>query len=71
MNDLIVIGRVSTVYKNKNTVKVYREDKNAVTGELSIVYRNELWYPSVGDYVLCVFLPNSNISKVGFCIGKF
>ncbi|UAT29500.1 hypothetical protein K7T73_12910 [Bacillus badius] len=66
MNDLIGIGRISAIYPERGTAKVYREDKGVVTGELIIMKRGDLWEPQVGDMVLCVFLPRSS---AGYILG--
>lgn len=66
MNDLISVGRISAIYPQRGTAKVYREDKEVVTDELMIMKRGDLWEPQVGDMVLCVFLPRSS---VGYILG--
>lgn len=69
MKDLAAVGRVSSVYPENMTAKVYLEDKEVVTSELPIVNRNDDWEPKIGDSVLCIFLPKG--SSDGFIIGKF
>jgi hypothetical protein len=71
MKDIVAVGRVSAVYPEKNTARVYREDIDNVTGELQILKRGEgeyAWMPAVGDHVVCLFLPGSSN---GFILGEF
>ncbi|WP_445506763.1 hypothetical protein [Niallia sp. 03190] len=66
MPDNVVIGRVSAIYPEDNTAKVFREDLGSVTGELIILDRGDDWFPIVGQDVLCVFRSgNSN----GYILG--
>lgn len=69
MKDIVAIGRVSAVYPEKNTARVYREDTDSVTGELQILKRRDDWFPAVGDHVVCLFLPYG--SSNGFILGDF
>ncbi len=69
MKDLVVIGRISAAYPGSRTAKVYREDKEVVTGELIILDRGDDWMPKEGDYVVCLFLPQG--ANNGFILGKY
>ncbi|CAM4110605.1 hypothetical protein [Mesobacillus thioparans] len=67
--DLIILGRVSTVYPDRLTARVMREDNDLLTGELSILVNgSDEWIPNIGDYVVCLFLPNGTS---GFILGTF
>ncbi|MCM3567844.1 hypothetical protein [Neobacillus mesonae] len=57
MKEISAIGRVSAVYPDRMTAKVFHEDRGTVTGELSILDRGDGWLPKVGDSVWCLFLP--------------
>jgi phage baseplate assembly protein V len=64
MKKLIDVGRVSAVYPDRCTARVYFEDRDTVTRELHIGVRGSLntkdyWMPEPGEAVVCVFLPNS------------
>lgn len=70
----IDVGRVSAIYPNRGTAKVFFDDKNVVSRELPILMRGsqdskDYWMPSVGEQVVCLFLPNT--SKMGFIVGSF
>lgn len=79
MKDVVAIGRVSALYPERKTARVYREDKDIVTDELAVISQStqchcdqcrcDYWLPEIGEYVLCIFLPRGNSS--GFIIGKF
>lgn len=66
MKDIIATGRVSAVYPHNNTVKVIRDDKEIITGELIVLDRGDGWFPVEGQFVLCIFTKGN--SK-GFVIG--
>lgn len=68
MKDLIARARVSTVYPDDGTAKVIQEDNETVSAELTIIRRNDDWLPEVGDYVICLYLPNG--SKSGYIVGE-
>jgi phage baseplate assembly protein V len=72
MKKWIDVGRVSSIYPERCTARVYFEDKNMVSGELQVVVRGaqnhkDYWMPAIGEQVICLFLPNGN--GEGFIIG--
>lgn len=69
MKDITAVGRISAVYPDNKTAKVYREDLEIVTGNLRILDRGDNWIPSVGDYVVCLFLKQG--ASNGFILGKY
>jgi phage baseplate assembly protein V len=65
MQKLIAVGRVSTVYPERCTARVYFEDRDAVSRELHVGIRGsqntkDYWMPEPGEAVVCAFLPNSS-----------
>lgn len=50
----LIEGRVSAVYPSSNTVKVKRDDNGTVTRELIVLNRGDNWFPTEGEYVVCV-----------------
>lgn len=65
--DIVAIGKVSAIYPERKTAKVFREDKNIVTDELPILDRGDNWLPKMHEYVVCFFLPRS--SSKGYILG--
>jgi hypothetical protein len=65
--DLFAVAKISAVYPERKTAKVYREDIDLVTGELAILNRGDNWIPEVGEYVACLFVPRS--SSMGYILG--
>ncbi|MBM7580002.1 phage baseplate assembly protein V [Jeotgalibacillus terrae] len=68
------VGRVSSVFPERGTAKVYFKDKDVVSRELPIVNRGsrntkDFWMPSVDENVLCGFLDNT--SRAGFILGSY
>lgn len=64
MKKLIDIGKVSAIYPERCTARVFFDDREAVSKELFIGVRGsqntkEYWMPAIGEQVLCVFLQNS------------
>lgn len=55
MKDIVVFGKVSSVYPEKRTARVLREDSEVVSAELKVLDRGDSWFPEVGDTVLCLF----------------
>lgn len=55
MKDLVISAMVTTVYPERGTARVYREDIESVSSELKILKRGDNWTPGVGDYVACIF----------------
>lgn len=69
LNNLLRIGKVSSINYGAGTVAVCFEDKdNIVTDDLPML-SFEYYMPDVGDPVLCLFLGNG-LTK-GFCLGKY
>ncbi|MGG3448625.1 phage baseplate assembly protein V [Domibacillus aminovorans] len=71
---IIDVGRVTAVYSERCTAKVFFDDKNMVSPELPILTRGsqgvkDYWMPEVGEQVVCAFLENT--SKGGFIMGSF
>jgi len=70
---LIRTGTVSSVNKEKATVKVFFEDRDeSVSGDLQVVSRNTMnkkdyWLPEVDEMVLCLFDPRGE--ETGYVIG--
>lgn len=68
-------GTVSSVNKEKATVKVYFEDRdNSTSGDLRVVTKNTMrkksyWMPEVDEQVLCLFDPRGQ--EEGYVIGSF
>lgn len=68
-------GTVSSVDKEKATVKVYFEDRDKSTsGDLRIVTKSTMhkktyWMPDVDEQVLCLFDPRGE--EDGYVIGSF
>jgi phage baseplate assembly protein V len=72
MKKWISVGRVSSIYPERCTARVYFEDKNMVSGELQVAVRGaqnhkDYWMPAIGEQVICLFPPNGN--GEGFIIG--
>lgn len=67
MKEVMIHAKVTTVYPENGTARVYREDKETVSGELIILNRGDNWTPNVGDHVVCLFY--STGSK-GIILGK-
>ncbi|QPA33368.1 phage baseplate assembly protein V [Thermaerobacillus caldiproteolyticus] len=66
------VGRVSSIYPERCTARVYFEDKNMVSRELQVAVRGaqnnkDFWMPAIGEQVICLFSPNGN--GEGFIIG--
>ncbi|OLN21396.1 hypothetical protein BTO30_14850 [Domibacillus antri] len=67
MKDIIRVGTVSSI--SGSTARITYDDReNAVSSELPIVQRGDVFQLMVGDQVLVVYLPNSK--GEGFIIGK-
>lgn len=65
MKKLIDTGRISAVYPERCTARVFFEERDFVSGELYIGVRGsqstkEFWMPSVGEEVICLFLTDSS-----------
>lgn len=66
-------GTVSSVNKEKATVKVFFEDRdNSTSGDLRVVTKNTMkkkfyWMPEVDEQVLCLFDPRGE--EDGYVIG--
>jgi phage baseplate assembly protein V len=75
LQNLIRVGRVSSINPEKATVRVLFEDKdNLVSYDLPVIVpqtmKNKDYYmPDIGEQVLCIFLPNG--IQEGFCLGSF
>ena len=70
--NIVRIGKVSSVNTVNKTARVAFSDKPDTEGNPLIsaplnVINAELWFPSVGKFVLCLFLPNGESD--GFVIG--
>lgn len=75
LNNLIRIGKVSSVNPSGSKARVVFEDiDNMVTDELFIINKGvlgnkEYWIPQVQEEVLCIFLPIA--LEVGFIVGSY
>jgi phage baseplate assembly protein V len=73
LENLIRLGRVSSVNAAEATVRVVFEDRdNMVSHDLPVIVANTLknkdyYMPDIGESVVCIFLPNG-ISR-GFVLG--
>lgn len=67
LQDMIRIGIVSSVNREKMTARVKIEEQGIVTGDLQIVQRCDAWLPDMGQWVLCIFKPEGEGD--GFIIG--
>lgn len=64
MKDIVAVGKVTTIYPDRCTAKVYFEDTKSVSRELSVLTRGsqgtkDYWMPEVNEEVVCIFVPNS------------
>jgi phage baseplate assembly protein V len=75
MNELIRVGRISSIAPDKCAARVTFADKaEVVSFDLPILVRGSLetkdyWMPVVKEQVVCLFLPNGNAN--GFILGSF
>lgn len=70
MEDVIRVGLISTVDKERGTAQVYYPDRDSVTGQLHLfAFRAEFDPPAVGDQVVVVHL--SSDSSSGVILGRF
>lgn len=75
MNDLIKVGEVSSIDPARGTARVVFDDEESlVSYDLPVIQRNTLetkdfHSPSVGEDVLCLFLPSG--PEEGFILGSF
>jgi Phage P2 baseplate assembly protein gpV len=69
LNNLIRIGKVSSIHYDAGTVAVCFEDKDSIVTDDLPMLSFEYYMPDVGDPVLCLFLGNG-LTK-GFCLGKY
>lgn len=67
LQDMVRIGIVSSVNKDETTARVKIEEENIVTGDLRIVQNAYPWMPDIGQWVLCIFVPNGEGD--GFILG--
>lgn len=65
--DLIRVGKVISVNKEKNTVKVRHGDTRTTSRELPIIKPKPR--PEIGDKVLVVYLSNGD--SYGICLGDY
>lgn len=68
------VGRISAVYPERCTAKVYFEDVDVTSRELPILVRGsqntkDFWIPATGESVVCIFI--SDRSRVGFILGTY
>ncbi len=75
LNQMIRIGKVSTIDPAAGTARVILPDSGGVVSyDLPILFKktqNDKYYsmPDIGEQVLCLFLPNGQ--EQGFIIGSF
>jgi hypothetical protein len=67
VKELAIIARVSSVYHEQKTARVYREDTDTISSELIILERGDSWTPQIGDYVACLFF---SYGGSGIILGK-
>ena len=68
LQDIVRIGIVSSVNKERMTARVKIEEQGIVTGDLQIVQSTyDKWLPEMGQWVLCIFKPEGEGD--GFIIG--
>lgn len=68
LQDIVRIGIVSSMKKEKMTARVKIEEQGIVTGDLKIVQNTPtIWMPYIGQWVLCIFKPRGEGD--GFIIG--
>lgn len=68
--DFIRIGRISSTDTENKTARVIFEDKGKIVSAPLIILQNHLWFPDIGQMVLCIILPNSG-GNDGFILGGF
>jgi phage baseplate assembly protein V len=69
LKNLIRVGQVSSVNEAKGTVRVKFDDKDSLISPELPMLDSEYNIPSIGDQVLCLFLPNG--LQQGFCLNGF
>lgn len=70
MNDVIRIGRISSVNPVSAMARVYYPDRDSTTSELALFgYHGEFKLPKVNDQVVVLHLPNDTSS--GIILGSF
>lgn len=70
MNDVIRIGRISSVNPTSGMARVYYPDRDSTTSELSLFgFHREFKLPKVNDQVVVLHLPNDTSS--GIILGNF
>ena len=73
LRNIVRIGTVSSVDSTTNTARVAYDDKPdtegtpLVSAPLKIVSSGEEWLPTVGQFVLCLYLPHGESD--GFIMG--
>ena len=73
MNNIVMTGRVSSVSVVNESARVIFADKTDTDGNphisapLKVLDRGDDWLPEVGQFVLCLFLPNGESD--GFILG--
>ena len=72
LKNIVRVGSISSVNTTAKTARVTFADKQdpqgkpLVSGPLKVV-QAQSWFPTVGQFVLCLFLPNGESD--GFIIG--
>ena len=72
---MVRVGKVSSLYPERNTAKVTFEDKDSnVSQELNILNRGaarnkDYWMPDVEDEVVCLFAMNDKNLSTGWIVG--
>lgn len=72
MNDiysLIKVGIVDGINEHEGTIRCTFPDDDEKVSEDVALMNIEQRFPSIGDSVLCVFLPNG--TQQGFCLGTY
>lgn len=70
LKNMVRIGEVSSVDEKTQTARIkFADKKDFVSGALKVISQGSPWLPSVGDFVVCLYLPNGESD--GFIIGGF